>query len=215
MTASVRVDHPTLGQWHLDAERGSGAALLRERVQRPSGCGGAPNPTPYVKDGINDHVVDGTLDAVNPAATEPRSPRTCASTCRPAPACRIASGSPPDRPPASTPHARSPGSTTRGDPSRRGRRVLRRDHAAVRRRRERRRDAPSARRNALVEAVLLLRRRRVAPGAPGHPLRSPAHHGCAQRSVVPHGQPRRDLDARQVGVPVVRRVGLSRSTRCR
>ena len=30
---------------------------------------GSPNPTPYVKDGINDYVVNGQKDAVNPAKT--------------------------------------------------------------------------------------------------------------------------------------------------
>ncbi len=30
---------------------------------------GGDNPTPYVKDGINDHVVDGLADATNPAGT--------------------------------------------------------------------------------------------------------------------------------------------------
>ena len=55
---------------------------------------------------------------------------------------------------------------------------------------------------------LLLRRRRLAARAPA-PTRcaSPQRPRHAQRGVVPHGQPRRDLDARHVGVPVVRGVG--------
>ena len=48
---------------------------------------------------------------------------------------------------------------------------------------------------------LWLRERRL------HPLRAPAPAGDPQRVVVPHVQPRRHLDAGQVGVPVVRRVG--------
>ena len=31
-----------------------------------SGCTTRPNPSPYVKDGINDAVVNGLLDRVNP-----------------------------------------------------------------------------------------------------------------------------------------------------
>ena len=40
-----------------------------------------------------------------------------------------------------------------------------------------------------------------------HPLRQPGAARHAQRGVVPHAQPRRHLDARHVGVPVVRGVG--------
>ena len=40
-----------------------------------------------------------------------------------------------------------------------------------------------------------------------HPLRQPEQRRRPQRVVVPHDQPRRHLDARHVGVPVVRGVG--------
>ena len=90
--------------------------------------------------------------------------------------------------------------------ARRGRRVLRRHHARPRGRRRRVGHAPGAGRDAVVEAVLLLRPRRVAARAPVAPAAQPRQPD-AQRGVVPHGQPRRHLDARQVGVPVVRGVG--------
>ena len=40
-----------------------------------------------------------------------------------------------------------------------------------------------------------------------HPLVGPGAQGRAQRRVVPHVQRRHHLDARQVGVPLVRRLG--------
>ena len=63
-----------------------------------------------------------------------------------------------------------------------------------------------ARGDALVEAVLLLRRGPLAQRARRAPApREP--RGAAERRVVPHVQRRRHLDARQVGVPLVRGVG--------
>ena len=46
----------------------AGAALHRERDQHTSGSSAVPTGTPYVKDGINDYVVHGRRDAVNPGA---------------------------------------------------------------------------------------------------------------------------------------------------
>ena len=89
----------------------------------------------------------------------------------------------------------------------RGRRVLRHRHPARPHRRRPRRDAPEPGRPAVVEAVLPLRREDVArrrPGAAGAAARAPAR---PQRAVGPPVQRRRHLDAGQVGVPVVRRVG--------
>ena len=104
--------------------------------------------------------------------------------------------------------SRSPTSTASFATRRgRGRRVLRLDHAAGRRRRRASGDAPGAGRHALAQAALLLRPRHLAARAPAPPAARADAPGRAQRVVVPHGQRRRDLDARQVGVPVVRGVG--------
>ena len=87
-----------------------------------------------------------------------------------------------------------------------GRRVLRRPHAAVRGRGRGPGDAAGAGGDAVDQAVLLLRRRPLARRARRRPLRG-IRQGRAQRRMVPHGQRRRDLDARQVGIPVVCRLG--------
>ena len=75
-------------------------------------------------------------------------------------------------------------------------------------------DAPGARRAAVGQAVLRVRRAPLAARARSRPVGSEC--GCqlgAQRAVVPHGRGRRDLDAGQVGVSVVRRVGPGVSLR--
>ena len=90
--------------------------------------------------------------------------------------------------------------------SRRRGRVLREDHAALPDRGRAPGPPAGARGNALVEAVLLLRRGPLAQRA----RRAPAPRepdGDPERRVVPHVQRRRHLDARQVGVPLVRGVG--------
>ena len=70
------------------------------------------------------------------------------------------------------------------------------------------RASPGAGRHAVEQAVLLLRRRHVARGA-RRATRSleRAAHGVAEHRLVPHAQRRHHLDARQVGVPVVRGLG--------
>ena len=89
----------------------------------------------------------------------------------------------------------------------RGRRVLRHRHPARPHRRRPRRDAPEPGRPAVVEAVLPLRREDVARGRPGAAGAAAGAPARTQRAVGPPVQRRRHLDAGQVGVPVVRRVG--------
>jgi Mannosylglycerate hydrolase MGH1-like glycoside hydrolase domain len=60
--------HDELGEWRIIAE-GSAQLLFCENETNNQRLFGAPNPTPYVKDGINDHVVSGAQDAVNPERT--------------------------------------------------------------------------------------------------------------------------------------------------
>ena len=91
-------------------------------------------------------------------------------------------------------------------PSRRRGRVLREDHAAFADRGRTPGPPAGSRGDALVQAVLLLRRGPLARRA----RRAPAPRepdGDPERRVVPHVQRRRHLDARQVGVPLVRGVG--------
>ena len=88
----------------------------------------------------------------------------------------------------------------------RGRRLLRQPHPGGLRGGAPRRPA-GLRRPSLVEAVLLLRREGLArrrPGAAGPAGKPPRG---AKRRLGTHPQPRRHLDARQVGVPLVRGLG--------
>ena len=48
------------GQWHLDAEQGA-ELLFCENESNAQRLWGSANPTPFVKDGINDHVVGGDV----------------------------------------------------------------------------------------------------------------------------------------------------------
>ena len=89
----------------------------------------------------------------------------------------------------------------------RGGRVLRRTHAGRPQRRRGGGDAPGLRGDALGQAVLPLRRRALAGRRPRLPAPSRgAPRGPQPRLAAPR-QPRRHLHARQVGVPVVRRLG--------
>jgi hypothetical protein len=66
--ATVRASHAELGEWRLRADT-SAELLFCENETNNQRLFGAPNASPYVKDGINDHVVGGNADAVNPERT--------------------------------------------------------------------------------------------------------------------------------------------------
>ena len=141
---------------------------------------GATDSPPFPKDGIADHVVHGTADGEPGPGRAPRPRPTCASSCRPAASdggtwlrlrrrqrrCDDPFGDAAD---------------VVADAARRGRRVLRRDHARPRRRRRRVGDAPGAGRDAVVEAVVLLRPRRVVARAPVPPAAQPRQRRRATR----------------------------------
>ncbi len=69
---SVYTDHRHLGErWWYAAPGSAGTGpdvnlLFTENETNQERLYGAPNPSPYVKDGINDAVVDGQADRVNP-----------------------------------------------------------------------------------------------------------------------------------------------------
>ena len=66
--AAAQAEHPELGAWALHADA-SARLLFCENETNNERLFGAPNAAPYVKDGINDFVVGGASDAVNPART--------------------------------------------------------------------------------------------------------------------------------------------------
>ena len=63
--ASSRPSHPNLGERYLYCE-GDAPLLFTENETNTQRIFGVPNRTPYVKDGINNYIVHGQQDAVNP-----------------------------------------------------------------------------------------------------------------------------------------------------
>src|SRR5579859_1896988 len=66
--ALVRARHPTLGEYWL-ACSGATDLLFTDNETNATRLWGAPNRSRYVKDGINDAIVSGRHDAVNPDKT--------------------------------------------------------------------------------------------------------------------------------------------------
>jgi hypothetical protein len=66
--AVVQATHPALGERYLSCE-GDVPLLFTENETNTERVFGAPNLSPYVKDGINDHVVRGRAGVVNPDQT--------------------------------------------------------------------------------------------------------------------------------------------------
>jgi hypothetical protein len=64
----IAAAHPTLGERFFYSE-GTAALLFTENETNTERFGQGPNRTPYVKDGINNYVVQGRKDAVNPEKT--------------------------------------------------------------------------------------------------------------------------------------------------
>ena len=61
----IKADHPSLGKRYLYCQNCDGL-LFTENETNTDLLFGQPNPSPYVKDGINNYVVNGNKDAVNP-----------------------------------------------------------------------------------------------------------------------------------------------------
>jgi hypothetical protein len=66
--AAVRASHSELGEWLLRADA-SAELLFCENETNQERLFGAPNASPYVKDAINEYVVAGAGEAVNPERT--------------------------------------------------------------------------------------------------------------------------------------------------
>ncbi|HXE90912.1 MAG TPA: hypothetical protein VNK82_08125 [Terriglobales bacterium] len=64
--AVIELNHSKYGEWRLYCE-GTPELLFTENETNNERLFGTPNATPYVKDGINDCVVHGAKDKVNPA----------------------------------------------------------------------------------------------------------------------------------------------------
>jgi mannosylglycerate hydrolase MGH1-like protein len=65
---SVAASHPELGEWLLSCG-GASALLFTENETNSERLFGSPNRSPFAKDGIDNHVVQGRLDTINPKQT--------------------------------------------------------------------------------------------------------------------------------------------------
>ena len=65
---NVVIDHPTLGEHHLYVE-GASELLFTENETNYERVFNSPNPSPYVKDSINDYIVEGKSGGINPDRT--------------------------------------------------------------------------------------------------------------------------------------------------
>ena len=66
--STIAASHPTLGERYLSCEGGV-PLLFTENETNTERLFGTPNAGRYVKDGINDYIVHGQYDGVNPART--------------------------------------------------------------------------------------------------------------------------------------------------
>ena len=66
--AAIAAAHPELGSFSLYCD-GTPPLLFTENETNNERIFGTPNASPYVKDGINDYVVAGRQEAVNPNQT--------------------------------------------------------------------------------------------------------------------------------------------------
>ena len=211
-TSAVAVKHRLLGEFTFSCEGDVPLLFTDNTTNNDRLFPGQPNESPFFKDGINDCVVLGRQAAVNPEKQGTKVAAHYRQMVGPGQSATVRL-----RLAAQPARRREAGGRGRR-PLRAGvRRDLRRAAAGGGRALQLRdpalalpgrgqRDAPGHRRHALEQAVLLLRRRQLAGRAPLQPaaLRVPHH---AELRVVPHAQRGRHLDARQVGVPLVRGLG--------
>ncbi len=206
-----RAPRPLRG--HLRAPRAAGAAVpVLRRRRRAAVHRQRDQPLPAVGPAQPDDVPEGRhqrLHRQRPAGR--REPRAQGDEVRVPhdghgrPRAERDAAPAPDRPPPRRagrsvrrlrPHVRRPQA--------RSRRVLRRRHPRQAQRRRHQRRAPGLRRAAVDETGVRLQRRGLAERA----RCAPGRHGRRpQPALVPSLRHRRHLDAGQVGVPVVRRVG--------
>jgi len=66
--AVITASHPVLGDYHLFCDSVDDL-FFTENESNAQRLWGMPNPTPFVKDSINDRVVHGKIDLVNPELT--------------------------------------------------------------------------------------------------------------------------------------------------
>ena len=207
---SARAAHHELGEWRFCVDE-SAQLLFCENETNNQRLFGAPNATPYVKDGVNDFVVAGRSDAVNPERKGTKMAAQHVLELAPGESTtvrlRLVGPGAPQNGQRGKPLRASFDHVLSGPPSR-GRSVLRDADPVYAQARRGDGDASGPGGAPVGKAVLRIQRAPLAPRARRQPLGS-QRHDCsgAQRLLVSHDLGRCDLNARQVGVPMVCRVG--------
>ena len=200
-----------LGEYLLHCEPGA-SFLFADNETNPQRWQGQADPHDgqgprYFKDGINDYVVDGAKEAINPRQVGTKAAAHYTFEI-PAQGSSNASVAPLQR--EHRTRRRRPGEAIlpgARDAQARGGRVLCRGHPGFALRRSSRGRSPVPGGHALEQAVLRLRRRRLADGARHRAVSGDERRRPPQRRLGAHGERRRHLDAGQVGVSLVRGLG--------
>ena len=208
-TRAVAATHAWLGEFVLSCEGDVPLLFTENETNHERLFPGQRNESAYVKDGINDHVVLGAQNTVNPDGKGTKVAAHYRMTVAPGQSTtvrlRLTGKSPAASRATASPFGPDFDQTFAGR-LQEADDVLPSTHPALRLARCGRRHASGPSRHALEQAVLLLRRRQLA----GRASLEPAASRLSQRPelrVVPHAESRRHLHARQMGVPLVRGLG--------
>ncbi len=179
---AIQASHHELGESWLFCD-GAPELLFTENESNAGRLWGQPNGTPYVKDAFHEYIISGRVEAVNPAKV----------------GTKVAAHYVLDVPGGGSKTVRLRLAAAKV--------ILRSDFAEIAERR-RTPGAPSgAGRHAVEQAVLLLRCRSMASGAQESSADGIRWPRRAEHRVVSHAERRCDIDAGQVGVPLVCRLG--------
>ncbi len=211
----VRADEPKLGTRYLSCD-GEPTLLFTENETNTQRLFNTPNATPYVKDGINDYVVHGQAGAVNPEQKGTKVAAQYVLNLAPG-ECRVVQLRLSDVAPSGESSVKGGSTTAHSGTAFDDLMQLRKDEAdefytalipsSVSD------DARQVIRQGLSgmlwsKQLYPLRRASVAQRTRLEPIPTQSQVSSAQRGLAPHVQRRRDLDAGQMGVSLVRRLGL-------
>ena len=202
----VVADHTVVGRMFLTGD-GDYTTLVCDNESNAERLWGSTSRSSFPKDGINDHVVHAAT-TVNPAQVGTKAALHYRVLGRSRTERRDQA---PIRPPRDRRGRRCSGGA-RASPQR-SRRLLREPHARPAHHRRAAGCPSGAQRHALGQAVLSLQRDALARRRSGRAAAAPGTPHGTQRRMASRRHRGRALDARQVGVPVVRRLGPGLSVR--
>ena len=207
---TLQTEHVTLGRFRFAADVASDGSgydwLFTDNVTNTERLYGVPNEWPYVKDAFHRYVVDGETAAVNPRlfGTKVAAHYRLEIPAKAEVTIRLRLFAEAESPGEIFGEAFSRVVAERKEESEQFyAQVIPAELGAAGAT-----DRPASLRGPAVdEAVLPLRRRRLAQGRSQLPPAARVAQDRAQRGLAPSVQPRRALGSRQVGVPLVCRVG--------